>query len=66
MSDKQLSRRLVIVTGAAQGIGRCIAEFMARDGASVVLADIQHERAREVAGSLQERGLEAGSIFVRR
>ncbi len=36
------------------------------DGASVVLADIQHERAREVAGSLQERGLEAGSIFVRR
>lgn len=64
MGDKQLSGSVAIVTGSAQGIGRCIAEFMAEDGATVVLADIQHELAGEVAASLRERGLEADSTFV--
>ena len=64
MTDRHLTGRVVIVTGAAQGIGRCIAERMASDGASVVLADIQHERAGEVAASLRGRGLEAIATFV--
>lgn len=64
MTDRHLSGKVAIVTGAAQGIGRCIAEFLARDGASVLLADIQDERAAEVAEALRAEGLDADSTLV--
>jgi NAD(P)-dependent dehydrogenase (short-subunit alcohol dehydrogenase family) len=38
---KRLDQRVAIVTGAAQGIGRKIAEGLASEGARVVLADVQ-------------------------
>ncbi|UCC85851.1 MAG: 3-oxoacyl-[acyl-carrier-protein] reductase [Anaerolineales bacterium] len=47
MSD--LSDKVAVVTGAAQGIGRAIAEDLARRGARVVVADLQVEKAEAVA-----------------
>lgn len=41
-----LSNRVAIVTGAAQGIGRGCAERLARDGARVLLVDIDEERVQ--------------------
>ena len=64
MADGELEGQVAIVTGAAQGIGKCIAEFLADDGASVVLADIQHEKAAEVAESIRARGLGADATDV--
>lgn len=64
MSDAQLSGRVAVVTGAAQGIGRCIAESLAEDGASVVVADIQEHVAGEVAEDLRARGSDAMSAAV--
>ena len=64
MSDAQLSGRVAVVTGAAQGIGRCIAQSLAEDGASVVVADIQGELAGEVAEDLRTRGSDAMSVAV--
>jgi NAD(P)-dependent dehydrogenase (short-subunit alcohol dehydrogenase family) len=64
MGERELEGTVAIVTGAAQGIGKCIAEFLADDGASVVLADIQHEKASEVAESIRARGLEADATAV--
>ncbi|HET7928726.1 MAG TPA: SDR family NAD(P)-dependent oxidoreductase [Actinomycetota bacterium] len=64
MSDAQLSGRVAVVTGAAQGIGRCIAESLAEDGASVVVADIQEHGARQVAEDLRARGSDAMSVAV--
>ncbi|GAB4530471.1 MAG: 3-oxoacyl-[acyl-carrier-protein] reductase [Anaerolineae bacterium] len=44
-----LSDKVAVVTGAAQGIGRAIAEALASQGANVVVADLQEEKAQTVA-----------------
>lgn len=51
-----------IVTGSAQGIGRAIAERLGEDGANVVLADVQEEKATDVAEALDEDGVVAEAI----
>lgn len=45
----KLENRVALVTGAAQGIGRGCADRLARDGAAVLLADIDAERGKQAA-----------------
>ncbi len=45
----------VIVTGAAQGIGECVARMLAKDGHALALADIQEEKVAAVASELGAR-----------
>jgi NAD(P)-dependent dehydrogenase (short-subunit alcohol dehydrogenase family) len=45
----ELDGKVALVTGAAQGIGKAIADGLAREGARIVVADLQ--RADEVATS---------------
>lgn len=52
----ELTGRTAIVTGAARGIGRSIAEVLARHGATVVVADLQQHRADEAARSISATG----------
>jgi len=51
-----------IVTGAAQGFGRGIAERLGEVGANVVLADLQAEKAAEVAAEVRDHGVETAVI----
>jgi len=44
-----LNDKVAVVTGAAQGIGRAIAETLAQRGADVVVADLQVEKAEATA-----------------
>jgi 3-oxoacyl-[acyl-carrier protein] reductase len=47
-----LSGKVAVVTGGAQGIGRAIAQALAGQGANVVVADIQEEKAEATAREL--------------
>ena len=47
--------KVVVVTGAAQGLGLACAERFHAEGAKVVLVDVQEERVREQASRLGER-----------
>ena len=47
--------RVAIVTGAARGIGRAIAERLLRDGHRVALADVDETAVHETARALGER-----------
>ena len=44
--------KVAIVTGAASGIGRGCAELLAREGARVVLTDVNEEQGREAAKAI--------------
>ena len=50
------SNRVAIVTGAASGIGRATALRLARDGADVVLSDLNADRLAEVASEIEHLG----------
>jgi 3-oxoacyl-[acyl-carrier protein] reductase len=52
----QLQDRVAIVTGAGQGIGAAVAQAYAREGAKVVVADLDGGRAREVAEGIAAAG----------
>jgi rhamnulose-1-phosphate aldolase/alcohol dehydrogenase len=49
----ELAGRVALVTGGASGIGRAAARMLASRGAHVVVADLNHEGAQEVADELQ-------------
>jgi NAD(P)-dependent dehydrogenase (short-subunit alcohol dehydrogenase family) len=48
----RLDGKVAIVTGAGSGIGEATARLMAREGASVVVADLNRTEAERVAGDL--------------
>lgn len=48
--------RVALVTGGASGIGKAIAEELAREGAKVVLTDINLEAAQDAAAAIESQG----------
>ena len=59
-----LANHIAVVTGAASGIGRAIAIGYAREGAHVVLLDLNEAMASEVAGEIREAGGKADSFAL--
>jgi 3alpha(or 20beta)-hydroxysteroid dehydrogenase len=48
----RLADKTAIITGAAQGTGEVIARLFAKEGARVVLGDIQDDRGKEIAAEI--------------
>lgn len=53
--ERELSRRVAVVTGAASGIGKATANLLAENGAHVVIADINADGAAQTAREIEER-----------
>jgi 2-hydroxycyclohexanecarboxyl-CoA dehydrogenase len=51
-----LKGKVAIVTGAGQGVGQGVASVLAREGAKVVVADLNGERARIAAEKINAKG----------
>src|SRR5687767_2355664 len=58
----RLEGRVCIVTGAAAGIGRGIAQMCAEEGALVVVTDVDLEAARSFCETLTRQGLAAAAL----
>ena len=48
----KLTGKTVLITGAAQGIGKAIAELFSEAGATCILSDINDELGMEVSASI--------------
>jgi len=60
----RLQGKVALVTGAARGIGRSVARAFAREGAHVVIADLNLEGARAAAGEITAAGGRASALAV--
>lgn len=52
MTAPELAGRTALVTGGAQGLGKKFAEHLSAAGATVVVADLQDEKGKEVAAAV--------------
>ncbi len=57
---KPLATRIALVTGAASGIGKAIAQRLAAEGACVVIADLNADKAREAAEEIGSADVAVG------
>ncbi len=59
---RDLAGKVAVVTGAASGIGRAMAERFAREGMKVVLADVEEKALVETQEALARSGAEAIAV----
>jgi rhamnulose-1-phosphate aldolase/alcohol dehydrogenase len=62
--DAELSRTVALITGAAGGIGRAIAQALVDRGASVVVSDLSRSAVEAVAEALNQRAGRRRAISV--
>ncbi len=58
----KLKEKVALVTGAGSGIGQAIANLYAKEGAKVVVADINSEKGKETAEMIKQSGGDAQYI----
>jgi meso-butanediol dehydrogenase/(S,S)-butanediol dehydrogenase/diacetyl reductase len=62
--SRRLEGKTIIVTGAARGIGRAAAERLAREGANIVIGDIDQDEAKAAVAAIETGGGHAAAQWV--
>ena len=60
----ELQNKVALVTGGAQGIGKTISEELVRNGAHVVLGDVNLEGAQATAEAINNTGGSASAVKI--
>jgi len=60
----ELNGKIAVITGAGSGIGRATALRLAREGASIVVADMNEDGARETVALIEQAGGQATAARV--
>lgn len=58
-----MNNKVAVVTGAASGIGKATAELLAKQGAKVVISDIQEVEGKALADSINSNG--GNALFIK-
>jgi NAD(P)-dependent dehydrogenase (short-subunit alcohol dehydrogenase family) len=64
MTTRKLENKVVVLTGGSSGIGRASARLFSREGASLVIGDINEDAGSAVVKEIQDK-CEGKAIFVR-
>jgi NAD(P)-dependent dehydrogenase (short-subunit alcohol dehydrogenase family) len=60
----KLKNKVAVVTGAASGMGKAIVELFAKEGAKVIVADINFDGAKTVVAKIVEAGGIASAVLA--
>ena len=58
----KLENKVAIITGGASGIGKAMAVMFAKEGASIVIGDLNESAAGEVVGEIEAAGGKALAV----
>src|SRR6185312_3505399 len=61
---KDLTNKIILITGAGQGLGAATAEVLSAAGATIIGADINKEHVTQMAERLTKKGGKAESITM--
>ncbi len=62
--SQRFENKTVIVTGGASGIGEACVQLLAREGANVVVADLNEDHAKKTAAEVEKSGGKAAAFAV--
>ncbi|MEH6659820.1 SDR family NAD(P)-dependent oxidoreductase [Leeuwenhoekiella marinoflava] len=61
---KKLENEVALITGAASGLGKVQAELFAKEGAKIIIADLDQEKSEIVAREINQNGGQAIGVSV--
>lgn len=61
---KQFEGKIILITGAASGIGKACAEYFAKEGALLALVDLNAEKFKEVLNEIKKNGAKDSPLVI--